>query len=358
MASEVLIETNKLLEIKQQISNLKRQNEELKARVDKLKGSLEWKVAAKEGINSNLETIASQLTKQGLFLENAENVCNYAANNTEETNTLLIGGVSAIILAILGLGTVIGNLFKYFQNNNSTVIKNKDGNITSTVVNTGSGSTDAVPIVAPTPVTENTKSYQNSSLNYKGNDYSNYKVASSFDQSQVLSQVDPRWKEDLYMRNKDGSLASVNGKCPVNAGCCVTAEAMAYNMKHPNDPKTPLECNNGTGEKPNRGNSFAYFTGDYYSNKVSGSKGASASTQRNMIYQNINNNEPTLVRVGWGHTVTAVGIREGADPNNLTNADILVADPSGGKIKTLEEACKHNGKQHEIDTSWALYTPK
>ncbi|MCR5011623.1 MAG: septum formation initiator family protein [Lachnospiraceae bacterium] len=351
MGEKILIRTEQILEAREEIKSLKQRNDELKARIEKLKSSLEWQVGAKEGINDNLSSICAYLEKQSNFLENATALCGSVVSSTEETNNTLIAAISALMLSILGISVVTAG--KYL------IVTDPNGNVTVSIINTGTESTD-VNVIPDNEQASDTKQYVNGAVNYKGHDYSNYKVASCYDESKVLSQTDKKWKSDLYIRNKDGSLYTDpdSKKCPVNGGCCVTSEAMAYNMKHPDAAVTPLQCNNGTGEEPHRGNSFAYFTGEYYSNEVPGSKGVSAAEQRKMIYTNISNNEPTLVRTDWGHTVTAIGIREGADPNNLTNADILVMDPSGGKVKTLQEACYHNSKQYDINTNWALYTPK
>ncbi len=57
-----------------------------------------------------------------------------------------------------------------------------------------------------------------------------------------------------------------------------------------------------------------------------------------------------------GHSIVAVGIREGYDPNNVTYNDILIIDPADGKIKCLAELQNssywHNGVQSYND--WSL----
>ena len=59
-----------------------------------------------------------------------------------------------------------------------------------------------------------------------------------------------------------------------------------------------------------------------------------------------------------GHTVTVIGIRNGADPNNLTYADFLIVDPADGAVKTLQEM---NNSRHVIiddNSGWNLKIPK
>ena len=48
---------------------------------------------------------------------------------------------------------------------------------------------------------------------------------------------------------------------------------------------------------------------------------------------------PTILRMGgdYGHSVTVVGVRKGANESRITNADLLIADPADGKVKTLEQ---------------------
>lgn len=65
-----------------------------------------------------------------------------------------------------------------------------------------------------------------------------------------------------------------------------------------------------------------------------------------------------------GHSVCVVGIREGAVANRIAYADILVADPADGKIRTLSELSKlswfHGGvlDYRNESTRWALLVPK
>lgn len=72
---------------------------------------------------------------------------------------------------------------------------------------------------------------------------------------------------------------------------------------------------------------------------------------RSKAYEELKQGKPVVVRVQGstkydkdgklikdnGHSVVIVGLRNGADPNNLTDADFLIMDPDGGGIKALSE---------------------
>ena len=53
--------------------------------------------------------------------------------------------------------------------------------------------------------------------------------------------------------------------------------------------------------------------------------------------------------------MTAIGIRNGADPSNLTYADFLVADPADSTVKTLQELLE-NGQLTIDRNGWSLKT--
>ncbi|MCR5011627.1 MAG: hypothetical protein K6A72_04740 [Lachnospiraceae bacterium] len=322
MGAEILIKTENILEAREAIVSLKQQNDELRARVGKLKSSLEWQVGAKEGINDNLAAIEGYLEKQSSFLENASNLCNSVVSSTEETSNALIAAISALVLSIIGISSVVTSII-INANNWVHNITSPDGNITTTITNTGTDSTDSsiVPIVGPNP-SAGTKGYVNSSVNYKGKDYSNYNVVGAYDASQVLNQKDPQWVQQFKFLGDDGKYH--------NGGCVVSSEAMVYNMKHPDSPISPTQCGKNGGPS---------CTNDY-SNEMPGSAKASVDGKRDMIYDSIMNGEPCMVRTtayGGGHTVVAVGIKDGAVKGSLTNDDILIIDPADGKVKTIKD---------------------
>lgn len=71
------------------------------------------------------------------------------------------------------------------------------------------------------------------------------------------------------------------------------------------------------------------------------------------IYNSLENDVPIIVGVsgaGCDHVVTAVGVLSNADYDNLSLSDILIVDPYGGEVTSLE---KYTG----IDTGWGLRVP-
>ena len=334
MASLVQINTDQIMEARNEASRLKAQTEELRSRLDSLKSSLEWKVASREAIDDNLKSISNELTEQIQFMENATKLCALVDSHTKETNNSLIAKISGIVLSILGLGTVIGGLVgKIFNTGNGT-----NG---GPILDINSKSTNIVPIIAPPPTVSNTKGYQNSAVNYRGNDYSNYTTVASYDESKVLWQKDPRWNE-VFTEPGNG-----------NVGCTCTAGTILHNLKHPDNMLTPPDCKNNK-----RGLNWKE-----YAVKIESSRNVSPQEQRSIIADYISKGEPTMVRINGagtygGHNLVAIGMRDGADPANLSNADILCIDPADGKVKTLEQGIKYIKGSTDIDTSWALATAK
>ncbi len=327
MASEVRILTNNILEAKALASQLRQQNEELRARVNGVKAGLEWKVASREAIDDNLHSICDELDQQIQFMENAVSLCTTAVNNTDDTNNNLIASISRLILSIIGIGAVAGGALGHMLQ----VVSSGNGMLGQLLTNTGTQSTTPVAINTSTE-SGPTKPYQTSSVSYNGNDYSGYRTVGTYNPDAVLNQKDPRWINQ--MKDSKGR----------NAGCVCTSEAIIHNLKHPDKQISPLDClSDNPPDCANR-----------YSVAVKGSKTYDPQATRNIIAQTINSGEPTMVRIN-NHTVVGIGIKEGADPNNITNNDILCIDPADGKVKTVAESITCLGRK-DIDASWSIRT--
>ena len=148
----------------------------------------------------------------------------------------------------------------------------------------------------------------------------------------------------LYRQYDYNKFIGSNGK---NGGCTATAEAMAYSMYH-QQAKTPDTMGWGAGGA------------QWNHSKVLLSKNTYTTKEAyRAMYNSVSAGKPVIFRV-TGHELVAIGIRDGADPNNLTPADILVADPAQNKancVRTLGDyLAKHSGKS--LDTSWSLLVPK
>ena len=155
--------------------------------------------------------------------------------------------------------------------------------------------------------------------------------------------VVPNFKTDYCFNQKDFP-RFLNSKGTKNVGCTATAMCIVYSIAH----NTTLSPNN-VKWTPGVGTSWEYskrysdgnrtYTGNCYTQK----DGLKA------VYNCISAGKPIVIGVtGVGdHVVAGVGVRNGADPNNLSLSDILIVDPYGGDICTL---AKYTG----IDTEWAL----
>ena len=205
------------------------------------------------------------------------------------------------------------------------------------------------------------------SINYKGNDYSNYKVVSGFDAKYVYKQGD----YTMYNKqNADGSTYYNKYGRPKNEGCTETAEAMAYSMKYPDKAFTPDKLYaghkaNGDGTQSSKTeHESSEILVDGHLKKMNGENAPTMASKRQKIYTTVNSGTPVVVRLGTdnyeanapGHDVVAIGIREGADVNNLMDNDILCADPANGKVRTLAE-CKSEDRGYQFEDRGSLRVP-
>ncbi len=159
-----------------------------------------------------------------------------------------------------------------------------------------------------------TKPYKNTSKNWSpvkgGNqrDYSNYSVVSGFDESYALHQTD-YWADS----------------------CTTTADCIAASIKKGIiiEPNLDRDWVNGQG---------ALWT---FTKRIDNSERLSVKQKCEEVYNQIYNGNPVVLRYapppGVGHSVTAIGIRSGADLGNIQMSDILIVDPGDGKIKTADE---------------------
>lgn len=192
-------------------------------------------------------------------------------------------------------------------------------------------------------VNENSSTDESSSVNENSKTYSygnqNFSVIKGLDQKYCYNQNN----YDRFWSNTYND----------NVGCTSTAEAIAYSIYH-NEEVSPNEMGWGSnGAKWN------------HSKTIEGTTNCSAEHTYKTIYENVKNGTPVMFRVknaakqNYGHHMTAVGIRDGADPNNLGPADILVVDPEKGKIETLADYTKGSYNKNTIidNDGWPLRIP-
>lgn len=132
--------------------------------------------------------------------------------------------------------------------------------------------------------------------------------------------------------------------------CTTTSEAIATSIKYDRwTSQFDMEWTPGEGAAWTE--CIKYEETDYWS----------AEQKLSKIYEFLRAGEPVIVSCDptgsrtSPHTVTAIGIRNGADPSNLTYADFLVADPADSTVKTLQELLE-NGQLTIDRNGWSLKT--
>lgn len=163
---------------------------------------------------------------------------------------------------------------------------------------------------------------------YRQNDYSGFLVLKNFKTSYLYCQYD-------YDR-----FIGTNGR---NGGCTATADAMLASI-YMDKTFSPNE------------EGWVYGVGATWTNSVvaTGSKSYSVAEQCQAVYDYLNEGKPVLIRV-IGHSVTAIGLREGVAREELTPSDILIADPADAKVKRADEM---SWRVMTGANGWGLRIPK
>ena len=126
-------------------------------------------------------------------------------------------------------------------------------------------------------------------------------------------------------------------------GCTATADAMLASI-YMDQPFSPNDEGWISGVGATWTNSVL----------VDGSKSYSVKRQCQETYDYLNEGKPVLIRV-IGHTVTAIGLRNGVDRANIAPSDILIADPADAKVKCADEM---GWRKMEDSPSMGLRIPK
>ncbi len=154
--------------------------------------------------------------------------------------------------------------------------------------------------------------------------------------------------EYFYNQNDYEKFLNSNGE---NVGCTSTSEAIAYSIYH-NEKVEPSEMK------------WATQAAWGHSKVIEDTRNIKASEAYSIISDYVKQGIPVMFRVRTetkdGHHLTAVGIRYGADENNLGPSDVLVIDPWDGDMKTLAEytAKSENGYKIIDNCDWSLRIPK
>jgi hypothetical protein len=210
-------------------------------------------------------------------------------------------------------------------------IKTADGTTktasTTVTVKTKSTQTATTTTTTTTNSTKTTTTgiYKNMVLYAEGN-YANYYVVNGFDTAYCYNQ-------NNYSRFVMG------GK---NVGCTATANATALSIKR------------GKAVSPNTigwGSQGCNWTSTAVVKSSDGdSSGYGKQTQLTLIAQELLKGNAVIVRANAYHTVTAIGLRNGANTSNIQVSDILIADPANGKVTTLDKAV-HG---YSYQSGWSL----
>lgn len=338
-----------------QISSLVDDAEQITSRVQ---SNLDFQVAAKENIAGGLSKVKRNLRKQKDKVRNlsdmtavsegefrkADNQMDkkaYAAinkistplfNRTYGAKSLFVGMALArhkkindfflpagTIIGIAGLGAMIRRLMEFIR-------KWKEH-----------------PIVPVTPsgdgnIVGSTKPYENliafSSASYAGKTNGNYADYS------IVGGMKPEYCYNQSNTEEYGSWFNRNG-CLACADACA-ASIMGKGVLNPEKEWT------GAGK----------YTTRIGLNTKDDSYNWTPERIREMAYQELTQGKPVVIGVqsgtsdAGGHSVVVVGLRNGADPNHLTDADFLIMDPGDGKIKALSERKKVGNSDTCIKPRW------
>ena len=229
---------------------------------------------------------------------------------------------------------VIAEWLKNISGNSSSEGNENSGNEHENQ-HSGDGNTGNTPSTPPTQpsVPEGLKRYDGSSKDVSPNGYSDFNVVDGFDDSLAHSQ----FEYDTYYTNSSGQRK--------NGGCTSVSDSIVYALNHDT-------------EFPNPENSWKNGQTYWTTQSIRSNENLGAQDRLNEVYnQIVNKGNAVVVRV-TNHSMAAVGIKEGADPNNVTPADILVCDSgytNTGRICTLQEYLDaHPGREVHGGSGYAL----
>jgi hypothetical protein len=138
---------------------------------------------------------------------------------------------------------------------------------------------------------------------------------------------------------KQGNYKKFVDKSGKNVGCTATAEAIVVSIAK------------GKAVSPNKmgwGSGGAQWKNSHV---IKGSKNFSTAKKLKTIAAQLAKGNAVIVRANSGHTVAAVGLKNGANLSKLKPSDILIVDPATGKLTTLDKAAA--GGCH-LNNGWSL----
>lgn len=337
------------------------QIENVMGEVKKTQGKLNNQVEAKMSIDNRFNRIQNLLNKEKTYFENFAKLSDVIHAEFQQLDTQMAnvfkgteqvptakstlqsvitnnytskyGNMGGFMLAA-GSAWAISELSKWNTKMNAL---NKNVQTTTSTVKKNTETANAEAKKAATKPTDLVAFDKNKykSVSYKGKDYSNYTILAGAS------------LEYLYCQK------NYSAKGFASKGCYSTADAIMqsiadqkkYNPTSTWDTKQQLSSGLRT-------------------KKISGSKSYTEAQMLSETYKQLQKGNPVMLRVetstgASGHSVVAVGIRNGANPNKLTDKDILIVDPADGKIKTLADRYKAVGNSAlKVNSGYSMRIPK
>ena len=288
--------------------------------VAKVQRNLDFEIAAKQSIADGLITAKGALQKQSgrtkkLSKLTSEAVEEYSAADGKMDKSVrnILGKIMSPIVSITRNvnSFFVGTNIKQHQMINSLFMREKA--ICITAVGTTKLIKDLGKVItAPTGGSRNLVPFP--SENYAG------KIKGACENYSILPGMRPGY---CYNQGDSKNVKFRNMGCLSCADACIGA--ITGKVVNPN----PEDTWNDTK-----------FTTCRYTAKIDQSVGWTPAQVRSKAYEELTQGRPVVIRVMLkygGHNVAVVGLRNGADPNNLTDADFLIMDSDGGKIKPLSE---------------------
>lgn len=370
-------------QIKSQLKKMQSETESAQKRLDSVINGLDFEVASKENIKGTLNKLNTSLYKQITLSEQYYNafvtvsntfvdsdgsigsetqsivdkIKDYIEDTTQSIKDFFTKNKIAKYAAVAGLFitapsilcwsstvivlekigewlkgwlTVVAHAEEEVVNNNSS---NSSGSNHENT-NSNHSSTDNVSNSTITDnevkTPENMKMYTGSSKDLTPGTYSDYNVVECFNEEYVMKQN-------------------------TNKNCTSTSDAMvgAFTKGQYVDPDNGWQ--NGVGATWPE------------TKLIPGSTAYTRNEQLKEVGNQLTAGNPVVIRVrrsssDYGHSMVAIGIKSGANPDSLTSSDLLIANPGTGKVCTLAEyEANSNGRtiyDRNGEDNWPLRVAK
>ncbi len=374
-------------QIKNQLKKMQSETESAQKRLDSVISGLDFEVASKENIKGTLSKLNTSLYKQitlseqycnafvtvsNTFVDSdgsigsetqsiVDKIKDYIEDTTQSIKEFFTKNKIAKYAAVAGLFitapsilcwsstvivlekigewlkgwlTVVAHAEEEVVNNSSSNSSGSNHENTSENTNSNHSSTDNLSNSTISDneleIPENMKMYTGSSKDLTPGAYSDYNVVECFNEEYVMKQ-------------------------DTNKNCTSTSDAMvgAFTKGQYVDPDNGWQ--NGVGATWPETKS------------IPGSTAYTRNEQLKEVGNQLTAGNPVVIRVrrsssDYGHSMVAIGIKSGANPDSLTSSDLLIANPGTGKVCTLAEyEANSNGRtiyDRNGEDNWPLRVAK